>query len=79
MCQDGMDDGDNAPALASHFEEDSCRVEDCNVPQNLNMLQKATINLIKEYKERAVPKHSLSKSIFDCLINPYCISDILEN
>ncbi|MDE6406589.1 MAG: ISAs1 family transposase [Lachnospiraceae bacterium] len=65
--------------LDVHFGEDNCRVEDRNIQQNLNMLRKAAINLIKRYKERAASKRSMSKIMFDCLLNPYFISDILEN
>lgn len=38
--------------LDVHFEEDHCRVEDKNVQQNLNMLRKIAINLIKKHKEK---------------------------
>ncbi len=65
--------------LDVHFGEDYCRVEDRNIQQNLNMLRKAALNLIKRYKERADSKRSISKIMFDCLLNPYFISDILEN
>lgn len=65
--------------LDVHFGEDYCRVEDRNIQQNLNMLRKAALNLIKRYKERAESKRSISKIMFDCLLNPYFISDILEN
>lgn len=65
--------------LDIHFGEDSCRVEDRNIQQNLNMLRKAAINLIKRYKERAASKCPMSKIMFDCLLNPYFISDILES
>lgn len=65
--------------LDVHFGEDQCRVEDRNIQQNLNMLRKAAINLIKRYKERAESKRAISKIMFDCLLNPYFISDILEN
>ena len=65
--------------LDVHFGEDFCRVEDRNVQQNLNMLRKAAINLIKRYKERAGSKRPVSKVMFDCLLNPYVILDVLEN
>ena len=65
--------------LDVHFGEDYCRVEDRNIQQNLNMLRKAAINLIKQYKEGAASKRPMSKIMFDCLLNPYFILDILEN
>lgn len=33
--------------LDVHFGEDGCRIEDRNIQQNLNMLRKAALNLIK--------------------------------
>ena len=65
--------------LDVHFGEDFCRVEDRNVQQNLNMLRKVALNLIKRYKERAASKRPMSKIMFDCLLNPYFILEILEN
>lgn len=65
--------------LDVHFGEDYCRVEDRNVQQNLNMLRKAALNLIKRYKERTGSKKAMSKIMFECLLNPYFISEILEN
>lgn len=65
--------------LDVHFEEDHCRVEDKNVQQNLNMLRKVAINLIKKYKERSASKRAISKIMFDCLLDPSCICNIFEN
>ncbi len=41
-----------------HFSEDQWRIEDKNIQQNLNMVRKLAINLIK--------KHKISKIMFDC-------------
>lgn len=65
--------------LDVHFGEDFCRVEDRNIQENLNMLRKAALNLIKRHKERAGSKRAMSKIMFDCLLNPYVILEILEN
>ena len=65
--------------LDVHFGEDFCRVEDQNVQQNLNMLRKAALNLIKRHKERTESKRPVSKIMFDCLLNPCVILEILEN
>lgn len=51
--------------LDVHFGEDECRIEDRNIQQNLNMLRKAALNLIKRYKERAGSKRPMSKIMFD--------------
>lgn len=63
--------------LDVHFEEDYCRVEDKNVQQNLNMLRKLAINMIKQYKERSVSKRAISKIMFDCLLDPSFICDVI--
>lgn len=65
--------------LDVHFEEDHCRVEDKNVQQNLNMLRKVAINLIKKYKERSASKRAISKIMLDCLLDPSCICNVFEN
>lgn len=63
--------------LDVHFGEDYCRIEDKNVQQNLNMLRKLSINLIKRYKERSASKRPVSKIMFDCLLNPSFICTVL--
>lgn len=66
--------------LDVHFEEDYCRVENKNVQQNLNMLRKLSINMIKRYKERSKSKRAISKIMFDCLLDPsFICSVIFEN
>lgn len=65
--------------LDVHFEEDHCRVEDKNVQQNLNMLQKEAINLIKKYKKRSASKRAISKILSDYLLDPSCICNVFEN
>lgn len=65
--------------LDVHFGEDFCRVEDRGIQQNLNMLRKLAINVIKQYKERAGIKRAISKIMLDCLLDPYFILKILQN
>ncbi len=65
--------------LDVHFGEDSCRVEDQNVQQNLNMLRKLAINAIKKYKAKAAPNRAVSKIMMDCLLDPNFILKILQN
>lgn len=64
--------------LDVHFEEDWCRVEDKNIQQNLNMLRKAAINLIKFFKVRSESKKAISKIMLDCLLEPKTILRVLE-
>lgn len=63
--------------LDVHFEEDWCRVEDRDVQQNLNMLRKAAINLIKLFKERTSVKRPISQIMLDCLLDCSAISRVL--
>ena len=65
--------------LDVHFEEDWCRVEDKDIQQNLNMLRKIALNLIKLYKSETGSKKALSKIMFDCLLNPRNILRILDH
>lgn len=65
--------------LDVHFGEDYCRVEDRNVQQNLNMLRKLAINLIKKHKEWSASRCVISKIMFDCLLDPSYVSKVLEN
>ena len=64
--------------LDVHFDEDWCRVENKNIQQNLNMLRKAAINLIKLFKERCESKRAISKIMLDCLLNPKTILRVLN-
>lgn len=59
--------------LDVHFEEDWCRVENKTVQQNLNMLRKAAINIVKLFKERIGTKKAISKIMLDCLLDPNTI------
>lgn len=63
--------------LDVHFEEDWCRVEDINIQQNLNILRKAAINLIKLFKSRSETKRAISKIMFECLLEPKTILRVL--
>lgn len=65
--------------LDVHFEEDWCRVEDKSVQQNLNMLRKAALNLIKIYKSETGTKKALSNIMLDCLLDNRNILRILDH
>ena len=65
--------------LDVHFEEDRCRVEDKNIQQNLNILRKAAINLIKLFKSDTQSKKAISKIMLDCLLEPRHILRILDH
>ena len=63
--------------LDIHFDEDGCRVEDKNIQQNLNMLHKAALNVVKQYQTRTGIKRPMSKIMFDCLLDPSIIHGVL--
>ncbi len=55
--------------LDVHLEEDWCRAMDKNVQQNLNILRKQAINLIKLFKTDTDSKKPISNIMLDCLID----------
>ena len=63
--------------LDVHFGEDFCRAIDTNIQQNLNMLRKAALNMIKRYKQNTNSKLALSKIMFNCLLDSNAILDVL--
>ena len=65
--------------LDVHYGEDYCRIENRTSQQNLNLLRKFTISLIKQYKERTTSKRAMSKIMLDCLLDPSYICALLEN
>ena len=56
--------------LDVHFGEDFCRVEDKTVQQNLNILRKFALSIIKTFKMKTSSKRPLSHIMFDCLLHP---------
>ena len=63
--------------LDVHFGEDDCRIVDKTIQQNLNMLRKLAINIIKQYKERSKSKRAISKIMFDCLLDPSFLCNVI--
>jgi len=63
--------------LDVHFEEDSCRVEDKTIQQNLNMVRKIVLNSINNYKEKTESKRPISAIMFDCLLDSENILSVL--
>ena len=64
--------------LDVHFIEDSCRIEDRNVQQSLNIFRKIALNCIKDHKEKTKSKRAISKIMFDCLLDPENMLPILN-
>lgn len=65
--------------LDVHYGEDYCRIENRTIQQNLNMLRKFSISLLKKYKARTASKRAMSKIMLDCLLEPALICSVLEN
>jgi len=63
--------------LDVHFDEDRCRVQSKNVQQNLNMLHKCALNIIRIYKRATQSKLPLNGIMFDTLMNPQALLPLL--
>ena len=65
--------------LDVHFAEDFCRIVNRTIQQNLNMLRKFALSLIKQFKASSISKRPMSQIMFNCLLDPLAILAILEN
>lgn len=65
--------------LDVHYSEDYCRIENKTIQQNLNMLRKFTISLIKQYKNRTASKRAMSKIMLHCLLDYNHLCAVLKN
>ena len=65
--------------LDVHYGEDYCRIENRTIQQNLNLLQKFSLSLLKQYKARNSSKRAMSKIMLDCLLESSKICEVLEN
>ncbi len=63
--------------LDVHFQEDFFRALDKNVQQNVNILRKTALNLIKTYKAQSGIKSPLSHIMLNALLDPSYILTIL--
>lgn len=64
--------------LDVHFREDYTKVRDMNVNQNLNIIRKAALNCIRNFKNTMKSKRPFSQIMFDCLLNCSTILSILN-
>lgn len=65
--------------LDVHYGEDYCRIENRTIQQNLNILRKFSLSLLKQYKARTASKRAMSKLMLDCLLEPTHICAVLQN
>ena len=63
--------------LDVHFDEDRCRGQSKNVQQNLNMLHKCALNIIRIYKRETQSKLPLNGIMFRALMNPQALLPLL--
>lgn len=64
--------------LDVHFGEDFCRVENQNVQKNLNILRKCASNFIKHFKTATSSNRPMSNIMFDCLLDPALILNVIS-
>ena len=63
--------------LDVHFDEDRCRVQSKNIQQNLNMLHKCALNIIRIHKRETQSKLPLNGIMFRALMNPHALLPLL--
>lgn len=63
--------------LDVHFDEDRCRVQSKNIQQNLNMLHKAALNIVRINKRETQSKLALNGIMLRSLMNPYHLLHLL--
>lgn len=64
--------------LDVHFEEDYLRVANKTIQENMNLLRKFSLGMIKQYKSKTSSKRALSKLMFDCLLDYNMILRVLS-
>ena len=64
--------------LDVHFDEDKCRIESKNIQQNLNMLHKVALNIVRIYKRETQSKLALNGIMFRALMNPHDLLPLLD-
>ena len=52
---------------------DYLRVANQTIQENINLLRKFSLNMIRQFKDRTSSKRSVSKIMFDCLLGPVTI------
>ena len=65
--------------LDVHLDEDSSRVRDANVNQNLNITGKIALNIIRHYKNESGSKQAFSKLMFANLLDSNHLLRILHS
>ena len=63
--------------LDVHFNEDFCRASEQQTQENLNIIRKIVLNIIRNYKNTHNKKTPFSELMFECLLNPSDIAKFL--
>ena len=63
--------------LDVHFDEDRCRVQSKNIQQDLNMLHKCALNMIRIHKRETQSKLPLNGIMFRAFMNPLALLPLL--
>ena len=61
--------------LDVHFSEDFCRACERRTQENLNIIRKIIINILRLYKSNTNPKAAFSHLMLECMIDPLKIFD----
>lgn len=64
--------------LDVHYGEDYLRVVNRTIQENMNLLRKFAIGLMKQFKEKTSSKRPFSKLMFDCLLDFTTILRVLS-
>ena len=65
--------------LDVHYSEDYCRIANKTAQQNLNLLRKFALSLLKRYKAQTNSKQPISHIMLDCLLEPEYLCSVLQN
>lgn len=65
--------------LDVHFDEDFCRIQNKTIQENLNMLRKFALSIMKVYKKSTASKQPLSHIMLQCLLDPLSITSVLSH
>lgn len=64
--------------LDVYFGEDGCRIQTKTNQQNLNMVRKLSLNIMRNFKQKSASKAPLTTLMFKSLMNPNRILAVLS-
>lgn len=63
--------------LDVRYREDYFRAQNENLQKNMNMSRKLALNIARIYKNKNCPREPMSHIMFDCLMNPTHLLDVI--